>query len=230
MSHAMLTMIAPLAPQRLADAQAEIAALGNPAIGTIRTALQPDPATGEGIHFASMHAFRSRHSDEGYLLLEISADGTEASAVDRLVAAIGPEVRRIFLMASDWRDGADLARYLRAHLVRVGGGWFDVPGLCFAGTPGFSVGCILKEGQLSDAVADLLGAQAGGLRSIDRLNLVRDAIGKDPALSAMLEPASGKPPFSPAGISLYFGLAGAFVLTYLWPLLILVLAWALVRA
>src|SRR4051794_3866090 len=132
MSHAMLTMIAPLAPQRLADAQAEIAALGNPGIGTIRTALQPDPATGEGIHFASMHAFQSQHSDEGYLLLEISADGTEASAVDRLVAAIGPEVRRIFLMASDWRGGADLARYLRAHLLRVGGGWFDVPGLCFA--------------------------------------------------------------------------------------------------
>src|SRR5205814_6181196 len=39
-----------------------------------------------------------------------------------------------------------------------------------------------------------------------------------------------KPPFSPAGIGLYFGLAGAFVLTYLWPLLILVLAWAVVRA
>ena len=61
MSHAMLTMVAPLSPDRLADAQAQIQALGNPAVDTIRDALKPN-ANGDGLHFASMHAFASRHS------------------------------------------------------------------------------------------------------------------------------------------------------------------------
>ena len=220
MSHAMLTMIAPLDPDRLADAHAEIDMLGNPAIDTVRNELQPDPSTGEGIHFASMHAFRSRHSDQAWILLEISSDGSEQWAIAHLVAAIGPRLRAIFLMASDWRDGADLARYLRAHLVRPGGGWFDSPGLCFAGTPGFSVGRIITEGQLSERVADLLAEQRGGLRSIDRLNQVRKAIERDPVLSPMLEPASGLPPYSPSTtLGLVPALFGSFIGTYLWPLL-----------
>lgn len=226
MSHTMLTMIAPLAPERLADAQAEIAAFGNPATDSIRDALGPDPRTGEGVHFASMHAFRSRHSNQAWILLEISSDGTEQWAVDRLAAAIGPRLRRIFLLASDWRDGADLARYLGGHLVRVGGGWFDAPGLCFAGAPGFSVGRIVGEGELSGKVADLLAEQPGGLRSIDRLNRVREAISRDPELSAMLEPASGIAPYAPSGPDIA-GLIGSFVVTYLWPLLALVVGGAI---
>src|SRR5438270_778891 len=98
MSHAMLTMIAPLKPARVADAQAEIAALGNPAVDPIRDALAADPKTGDGIHFASMHAIRSRHSDEAWILLEFSSDGTEQWAVDHLASAIGDQLRRVLLL------------------------------------------------------------------------------------------------------------------------------------
>src|SRR5438270_8242869 len=184
MSHAMLTMIAPLKPARVADAQAEIAALGNPAVDPIRDALAADPKTGDGIHFASMHAIRSRHSDEAWILLEFSSDGTEQWAVDHLASAIGDQLRRVLLLASDWSDGADLARYIRSHLIRVGSGWFDLPGLCFAGTPGLSVGRIVAEGKLSAKIAGLLADQPGGLRSLVRLNEVREAIGQDPELSS----------------------------------------------
>ncbi len=42
------------------------------------------------------------------------------------------------MLAQDWRDGADLASYLTSHRVEVGSGFFDNPGLAFAGTPGMT--------------------------------------------------------------------------------------------
>ena len=162
MSHALLTMIAPLAPDRIEEVRAEIDRLGNPATQAVRAALRPDPATGRGIHFVSLHAIRSRHGDEAYLLLEISADGDERSAVPQLVDAIGPQLRRVFLFAKDWGDGADLAAYLRKRVVPVGNGWFGNPGLVFAGTPGFSVGRIVSEGVLKKSLDSLTDTEALG--------------------------------------------------------------------
>ncbi|WP_426955583.1 Dyp-type peroxidase [Muricoccus radiodurans] len=226
MTHAMVTVIAPLAPGRVQEAESVIDGLGNPPRDHLRTAL--DRLDGEeGTHFVSLHALRSADGTRAYLLLEFSADGTEEAALARIVAAIGEDLRPVFTLAADWKDGADLRAYLRGHQVRVGGGWFDNPGLAFAGTPGLSVGRIRAEARLAKAVATLLGQQPGDLHALERMEAVRARIADRPDLAFALEPADPEPPFEQPSVAAFVaGLAGSFAVTYLWPLGLLLLALA----
>ena len=132
----MVTIICPLDAKRLGDVGAMIDAMSNPADAELSMALRPADPDGSGTHFVSLQAFASRDGRRHYILLEVSGDGDEDAALSRVVRALEPRLGPIFVHAADWPDGADLLAYLKRHSVRVGPGWFDNPGLCFAGTPG----------------------------------------------------------------------------------------------
>jgi hypothetical protein len=125
MSHALVTIIAPLDLDRAADAEAAIDVLENPAQKDIRAALDKHEDGEHGTHFASLHALRSQDGKRAYLAFEFSADGTEDEALARIDRQIGARLRPVFMHASDWKDGGELLAYLRRHRVALGNGWFS---------------------------------------------------------------------------------------------------------
>jgi deferrochelatase/peroxidase EfeB len=225
MSHALVTIVCPLAASRLVEAEIAIGRLGNPATGEIRKALDTlTPDDPSGIHFASMHAIQSTGEGSPYLLFEFSADGSNNAAIKRITASIGSLLRPIFSLASDWRDGGNLEDYLIAHQFSVGGGWLDNPGIAFAGAPGMTVGRIRSEASLVARITSLLGAQPGHLTALQRVVDVRGKLGSDPALS----PAISEGEFVPAaGFGEFVSIGAGFIVTYLWPVVVAVLGWAL---
>ncbi len=224
MTQALVTIVSPLATDRIAEADRLIDTFGNPARADIATTL-----AATGLHFASLHAVRSRDGLRYYLVLEISADGAESEAVRRLAAAIGETLRPVFALARDWTPSRDLADYLLANRLKVGGGWLDNPGALFAGTPGMTVERIRGEAALASEITGLLGRQPPGLPALERLARVRAAVADDPKLAPCLEPAPPAPPYrAPSTLGLYAQLVGSFAATYLWPLGVAWLVWALV--
>ncbi|HEX3486705.1 MAG TPA: hypothetical protein VHT51_16720 [Micropepsaceae bacterium] len=230
MTHAMVTMIAPLALERVSDAQATIDALGNPAKEEIRAALDRLDGNGDGTHFTSLHAIRSADGQRAYIVFEFSADGTEDRALLRIVEALGEHVLPIFAMASDWRTDAELSTYLRSHQVSVGSGWFDNPGLCFAGTPGMSVGRIRDEARLASHIPDVLAAQPANMHALARVEDVRNRLKADGFADALTPAAAGAPFVQISKFAYYVQLAIAGVQTYLWPAALIILGWAVYRA
>src|SRR5882724_11871444 len=115
MSHALVTVIAPLDLDRVATAEAAVDALGNPARADIRAALDQREDSEHGTHFASLHAFRSYDGKRAYMAFEFSADGTDDEALSRIAGQIGNDLQSVFRHASDWRNGGDLLAYLRRH-------------------------------------------------------------------------------------------------------------------
>src|SRR5581483_5947813 len=199
MAHALVTIVAPLAPDRVAQAEAAVDALGNPARLDIRAAL--DRRDGEnGTHFASLHALRSYDGRRAYIVLEFSADGSEDEALARIERQIGSELRPVFMQASNWREGGELLAYLRRHRVVPGNGWFGSPGQCFAGTPGLTVGRILREGEIAAHVTALLASQPAGLSALARVEEVRRRLQSDGAFADALRPGAPMPPFEQPGL------------------------------
>jgi len=224
-SNALVTIIAPLALDRVSDAEAAIDALGNPARPDIAAALDAtDQPDGElGTHFASLHALRSPDGQRAYLVLEFSADGTQDQALARIVTAMGVCLRPVFMLASDWRDAGELLAYLRSHLVVVGCGWTANPGVVFAGTPGMTVGRIRREHKLAAHVATLLKPNSGHVNATTQLTEIRAALAKGPEFASALEPGTPEPPFEqPTVVTFVFQLLGSFAKTYLGPLLLIV--------
>src|SRR5262245_31375876 len=112
--NALVTIIAPLDLDRVADAEAAIDRLGNPARNDVRAALDKHEDAEHGTHFASLHAIRSQDGKRAYLAFEFSADGPEDDALARIERQIGEHLRPVFMLANDWRDG-ELFAYLRRH-------------------------------------------------------------------------------------------------------------------
>jgi deferrochelatase/peroxidase EfeB len=221
MSHALVTVAAPIAVGKIAEAHARIEALGNPAADGLAQALGVLERE-EGVHFASLHAIppTDRQSAHGHLVLEFSADGAEDVAVARIVHSIGPQLQGVFELASD-RGGGDLAGYLQARKVKLGQGWFGRAGLAFAGTPGMTVGRIRREAKLADHIAGQVGAQDSGLGPLQRLQLVREDVRSHPEHAWALETPTSLP-IAPSStiLGLIAQMALSFVATYLWPLAI----------
>jgi deferrochelatase/peroxidase EfeB len=228
MTHALVTIISPLALDRVAAAEASIDALGNPPRDDIRAALDKLDAS-DGTHFCSLHAVRSKHLGKAYLAFEFSADGTEDEAVSRIVRAIGPDLATVFSLANDWTAGTEIYAYLTAHKISIGVGLFDSPGLAFAGTPGRSVGRIRAEQKLALRVTEILASQGEDMWALERVNAVREALHGDAELSDMLETGTAAPPYAPLGtVGLIVKLFGSFLATYLWPVGILLLLMGLI--
>ena len=222
MSHALVTIVAPLSPDRIGQASHLIDALGNPARADLRAALDPTDADGAGTHFASLHALPSFTAGRAHLILEFSADGTPAQAIARLAGAIGAQLRPVFALASDWRGG-DLGAYLAEHSIPSGWTYGKPPGVGHVGAPGMSVGLIRDEDVLAQQARALLSAQGPGMAPMARLAAVRDALqAQFPALLADATPA-------PPGTVLTIAGAGLkrlpnLLTTFLWPLALALLA------
>ncbi len=221
MSHALVTITAPIDVVRLPEALALIQALDNPASPAIAEAL--DRLEGDdGVHFTSLHAVppEDAKSGRGHLVFEFSADGTEDAAIERIAQRIGHGLSPVFACAQDWRGGS-LAGYLKAHKVRIGQGWFGEAGLVFAGTPGMSVGRIRREAKLAGFLAGLVEGQSAGVPALERLEVVRRTVRENPdyAWGLGVPTALPRQPHLPT-LTLVWQLVVSFAATYLWPLLI----------
>ena len=187
MSHALVTIIAPLNLERVEDAKAAIDALGKPGTDTTsRAALDKHEDAEHGTHFASLHAFQSQDGKRAYIVFEFSADGPEADALARIDRQIGEQLRPVFKLASDWNDGAICVAYLRSHSVAVGNGWFSNPGLVFSGTPGLTVGRIRREAKLGAFVARRLSEQPADWDALARVEDVRKQVANGEGVQACL--------------------------------------------
>jgi deferrochelatase/peroxidase EfeB len=229
MAHALVTVAAPLAVERLQKALAAITPLANPATDEI-AALLGRLDGDEGVHFASLHAIAptDTESPTGHIVLEFSADGDEAQALRRIVERIGPQLQTVFSLASDWQGGGDILAYLSARTLKLGAGWTGRTGLAFAGTPGMSVGRIRREADLAKRLTPILETQAGDMRALSRLEEIRGLLRADPASAWALETPDALPAApSWTTLSLVIGVATSFAKTFLWPFAIL---WGLMLA
>jgi deferrochelatase/peroxidase EfeB len=220
---ALITIVAPVRDGDVPLLDARIDALANPCNDHARAALDRLDEDGCGTHFMSLHAIASGGEDEdAHLVLEFTADGTARRALERIVAAIGPELTTIFAHARDWRDNVGLFAYLDSHRIEVGSSYFSPPGLCFAGTPGMRVGRILAEAALAKFVAPLVDDGEPDMRPIDRLAEVRRAVAASDFASALEPPLPpGRDGREVAVPQLLAMLAWPFVRAYLWPFAIL---------
>jgi deferrochelatase/peroxidase EfeB len=228
MSQALVTIIAPLALDRVGEAEAAIDALGNPARTDIRAALDGHKDAEHGTHFASLHAFRSQDGKRAYLVFEFTADGPDDDALARIDRQIGEHLRSVFMLASDWRTG-DLLAYLKRHSVEVGVGWFSNPGLLFAGTPGLTVGRIQREGRLGAYVSALLSDQPADMDALARVENIRKRVAAAKEYEFALTPGTAAAPFQEPELPRFYAqLVWSFARTYLWPVGLLLLAAALI--
>ena len=224
MSNALVTVIAPLALDRVADAEAAVDQLGNPARPDIRAALDKHEDGESGTHFASLHAIRSQDGKRAYIVLEFSADGTDDEALARIDRQIGAHLRPVFAHASDWKEG-DLLAYMKRHCVVPANGWMGSPGALFAGTPGLTVGRVAKEARLGSLIAGRLAQQGDDMTALERVADIRARLGNE---KDFFTPARPSVPFEqPSLLAFAFQLAVSFIKTYLWPVIALLLLAAL---
>ncbi|WP_235679060.1 cytochrome P450 [Aquibium microcysteis] len=146
--HAFVTIAAPVASGVDVPAlRDEVARLGNPATGGIRAALDDTRA----VHFASLSVIGSAdprvETVDGRfdVVLEFSADGSEAEAIALMAEKAGPFLRTVFEKAGVLPAGRELTSFLLMHSVRVGPGLRTPAGLVFTGTPGHGVARIKAE-------------------------------------------------------------------------------------
>ena len=197
MQQALVTIIAPLNLLRLREAEAAIDGLGNMARPDINKALDILDQDGEqGTHFVSCHAIQSQDKLRAYLALEFSSDGTDDSALARLVSAIGMDLKPIFMLANDWKDGSDFLAYLKAHRVVTGFGFRSNPGLDFSGTPSLTVGTIQRDAKLAHHLEGILGRQTNHTTALERMQGARNEIRKSEEFSSALDPATAVLPSS----------------------------------
>ncbi|HYN45066.1 MAG TPA: hypothetical protein VES64_00075 [Allosphingosinicella sp.] len=226
----MITIVAPIKASDFDELNARLDALDNPARAEIKTALDVLDANGHGTHFMSLNAIPGNDGEDGHLVFEFTADGEAAAAIKRIDAAIGDALKTAFSMARDWRDNVGLATYLDRHRIKVGAGYFDPPGLNFAGTPGMSVKRIRDEAALAKFVGGLIDNGEADMRPIDRLARVRAEVADSEFAWALKPP----PPPLREGADKSVAQAAAgfvpdFVSNYLWPFALVLVA-ALVLA
>jgi Dyp-type peroxidase family len=224
MTHALVTIVAPLSPDRIGSASHMIDALGNPARADLKAALDAAiDLDGSATHFASLHALPSFTAGRAHLILEFSADGGSSQAIARLANAIGAFLQPIFALANDWHGG-DLGAYLAEHVIPSGYSYGKPAGIGHVGSPGMSVGQIRQEDALALEARKLLSAQGPGLAPMARLAAVRDALqAQFPALLAETPPAPPAHllPIPAAGLKRLPNL----ITTFLWPLVVPLLLW-----
>ncbi|KAB7648253.1 Dyp-type peroxidase [Polymorphobacter fuscus] len=221
MTHAMLTIAARIPVDRVDAARALLDGLGNPA-GPIGALI----AGGDGeafVHFASLHALPSHLPDHAFIVGELSADGDADTVLETLAARAGPMLLPVFRIADPELALAGLAGFLKGHVVPIGHGLFDRPGLAFSGVPGLTVTRIQQEDALAEKVAGLLAHPDDFVSALASLDHVKRALAADPEWRWALE-APPPPPAAPAKepglVGKIVALAPSLVTTFLWPLLL----------
>lgn len=229
MSQVMVTIVAPLDPARLGEAQSAIDRLGNPPSPEIRARLDELDSEGRGVHFISLHALPSYSPGKAHLVLEFSADGDERRAIGQIAAAIGVELSSVFMLAKNWGNSSQIGAYLASHTIKTGFGLGANPGIGHAGNPGMTVGQIRAEQRLAEAVGKIIESQPGRIGALERLQHVRRDL--PPEFADYLKPTKPAAPFTKASLpSVIAAGLGSFARTYLWPFLLLVAVWTVALA
>jgi deferrochelatase/peroxidase EfeB len=218
----LTTIVSPIRDADVAELDAAIDALGNPCRDDLRERLDARMDGEDGTHFMSLHAIAAGDDETAHLVFEYTADGTDEEALRRIVDAAGAELEPIFRRARDWREDLGLYRYLLSKRIGVGSGYFDNPGLCFAGTPGMTVGRIRRERDLAAFVSRKIDSGVPDLRPIDRLAQIRNEV-RQSEFAWALDP--GPPPLregknKTVGQAI-IGFAPDFIRSYLLPFAVL---------
>lgn len=231
---AMVTAIAPLAPEKAAEMRQLISkTLGNPASNAVRKKIEDESKARRLLHFASLHALVSPHGGMAWLVLELSSDGSATEALENFALRLNDLLEPILSQSSDWKTNDDALTFLKRHVVTPGIGYFDTPGLSFCGTPGQSVIDTLRERQLAQHIGDLLSAQSPGKTPLQRLFEIRESVRNDPKFKWALDPPP-PPVAAPAGKRPFWvqivGLGLRSVPAFLWPPLFILAPLALLVA
>ena len=222
MNQTLVTIIANIPGAHVDEARRLVEALGNPARGPVHEALE-SLASEEGelaVHFASITVFPATRGG-GHLIFEFSADGDQGALLSALAERMGPSVGPAFDLAAD-RGDAPLERYWASHIVTVGQGFFDNPGVLFAGTPGLTVRRIRAERTLRDRLFAFVEEQDRIESSaLARLTTIRARVKADPAFLWALAPEDAEALHEERSIlEAVREIVPAVAKTYLWPLAI----------
>lgn len=220
MSHALVTIICPIPEEHVVEARRIIDALGNPAslaVGRAFEAVATEPGD-LAIHFSSLTVFGAT-AGGGHLLFEFSGDGNQDALIRALAMHLGPLVEPAYTLAAD-RGRESLARYWTSHVVDVGQGFFDNPGLVFAGAPGLSVKRVRAEQELRERLKALVEEDTSQFTSaLATLERVRARLLNDPAFAWALQPEDAAAlEEERSGVGPYLRIASNVARMYLWPL------------
>jgi deferrochelatase/peroxidase EfeB len=214
----LVTVICKVPPERFEAARDMAESFGNPASPAVRAAFEAVGATDDlAIHFASITVFPATGGG-GHLVFEFSGDGTQEALLSALAKHLEPHVTKLFAMATD-RGSGSLERYWAAHLVAVGQGVFDNPGVLFAGTPGLGVVRIRKERALRDHLEQLVQKVAPTHASaLAQLTAIRAELGATPEFSWALQALDADALHSERStLEAIRKIAPALFKMYLWP-------------
>ncbi len=227
MSHAFVTIIAPVRSADIAQIRSAIETLGNPARSDITTALN---ALGR-IHFASLNVFQASSGHGGHLVLEFSGDGAQDELLAEFAKAVGSWLAPVFQKTEDFSPSQDLVTYWRSKAIQMGQSYFSTTGLVFTGTPGMSVMRIWKESELAKHVAGILPEFLPTDSALRTLEQVRDFLRPNPSFDWIWQakPTPLLAEETPLG-KVVLPVAGLGIRAYLWPLAIPAVAGAVLDA
>jgi deferrochelatase/peroxidase EfeB len=219
LSHALVTIICTIPQEHVLEARAIIDALGNPASPAATHAFEAVAAEPDelAIHFASLTIFDAT-AGGGHLLFEFSGDGSPDALIRALARHLGPLVEPAYALAAD-RGGESLAEYWASHVVKVGQGFFDNPGIVFAGAPGLSVKRIRDEQELRERLKVLVEEDSSQFTSaLATAERVRTRLLDGPFAWALHAEEAAALEAERSGVGPYLRIAWNVTRMYLWPL------------
>lgn len=218
MPHAFVTVVVPFDDGKTADVNRRLDGLGNLQGGPLAAALDKSAF----VHFMSLLVVPGAPGRPAHLVLEAQADGYPKGVLRRLADTIGDDLRGVLAAAGQPVAAEALGDFLVRHDRQVGQGWFSVPGVVFAGTPGMTVERIRQERHLASTIReilDLLSPQNSALATLARVR--EQLFGRgDNKWAFIAQPA----PVLEEGEKmreLMFPVAWSAVRTFLWPLFVL---------
>ena len=152
MAHAFVTVVVPFDDKKSDAVNAHLDGLGNLQQGPVSERLDAS----EFVHFMSLTVVRGLSKGPAHLVLEASADGYPEGVLRRLAREIGSELRGVLTVAGVGVPASEVGDFLVRHDHQVGQGWFSVPGVVFAGTPGMTVERIHQEAELASRIREIL--------------------------------------------------------------------------
>jgi deferrochelatase/peroxidase EfeB len=216
--HSFLTLAIPFDRDRRAAVEAALDTLKNPnyeheVLDKIDT-----------LHFISGSVIPGGAGEKDHLLFELTVDGSVTDGLGLFDGPLGTLVRPA-IEAAEPDIGQPLSQALKP--IRTGQGLLDTPGLNFIGTPGMTVKRIHQERKFARLLRDIFDANPPIGDPLTIVQRMRNHVATDPAFSDLKHLLVPEPtPFlgpaaSPEGLtgSLILRIAGAGVLTFLWPVL-----------
>jgi deferrochelatase/peroxidase EfeB len=152
MRHASITIAIPFEDARSSIVESYARALGNPASAAVRSMLDATAL----VHFMSIFIVRGDARTKAHIIVEISADGSEQTALEKLSADMAGPLEELLRLAGAPPRHAGLCSFLGQYRLSLGLGWRAVPGLVHEGSPGMTIARIRQEAKLAVRIADIL--------------------------------------------------------------------------